>query len=189
MLLRHKITNNFSKIVTIYNKISKKSSNIAIFHHLYVENFPENERREWSEELSLVDNDSRFHVVTACRGSQVAGFVTYWTFEGFNYIEHLAVDASCRCQGIGASLLAHASAMGQPLLLEVDLPDDGISLRRIRFYEKRGLVAHEGIKYMQPPYGQGKPSVPMMIMTSPTMTQQQVLMAIDVLRKEVYRCR
>lgn len=185
----HKSTNNFLKIVTIYNKISKKSSNITIFHRLYDENFPDSERRDWQEVLLLMEKDNRFNAVVASVENQVVGFVTYWTFEDFNYIEHLAVDATQRNNGTGGSLLELVTALQRPVLLEVELPADNVAQRRIRFYEKRGLVYHGEIDYLQPPYGTGKPSVAMGLMTSPSMSTPMVENAIRVLRSEVYRCK
>ena len=55
----------------------------------------------------------------------------------------------------------------KPLVLEVELPETSTEAeRRVRFYERCGLTAHEDFPYWQPPYRQDLPEVPMMLMSS-----------------------
>jgi len=170
-----------------YKKILIKSLHLEYFQGLYLANFPDCERREWSKVLQLMQNEKRFHVVTASENNQVLGFVSYWTFETFSYIEHLAVDKLCRGRGTGSELVKLLAAPGQPILLEVDPPVNELSCKRIKFYERLGLVLHDEFKYVQPPYSPGKPSVPMLLMTSPSMTHEDINKAITTLRVVVYQ--
>jgi len=175
--------------LTNYKKISKKSSHLAHFQRLYLGNFPDSERRDWELVLNLMQHERRFHVVTASENEEVMGFVSYWTFQQFCYIEHLAVDTPQRCRGVGSGLVCHVAAIGLPLLLEVEPPVDEATCRRIRFYEQLGLVLHDDIAYVQPPYAPGKPSVPMLLMTSRGMAGEGILEAIATLRSEVYHAQ
>lgn len=178
--------NKFLKIVTIYNKISQKSSYIASFQHLYVESFPDCERRDWGQVIGIMETDNRFHVVVARVDKGVQGFVSYWLFDGFSYIEHLAVKTTCRHRGIGGGLVNYVESMGAPLVLEVERPVDDATRRRVAFYEHLGLVLHDEIDYVQPPYSPDKCPVPMCLMTSQAMQVQDVRRAIDVIKREVY---
>ena len=51
----------------------------------------------------------------------------------------------------------------QPFVLEVELPDTDIARRRIAFYERIGFVLCEK-HYLQPPYNEGFPAVPLRLM-------------------------
>lgn len=137
--------------------------------------------------MALTDADERFHVMMIGENDGLHGFVTYWTFDGFTYIEHLAVDVQCRKRGLGRLLVRHVADLGQPLLLEVDEPVDEVSRRRIQFYTHLGLVLRDEMSYVQPPYAPGKEAVPMMLMTSRSLSGEPLLQAIEVLRKAVYR--
>jgi len=174
--------------VTNYNKISKKSSHIAFFHRLYIDNFPDFERRDWANELELLENEPRFHVTLATCDEQPVGFITYWAFDSFSYIEHLAVDHSQRGKGYGSGLVRQVASLGRPLLLEVEPPIDDETRRRIAFYQHLGLALQDDIRYVQPPYSPGKPHVPLCLMTSSGMSRESINAAVITLRGEVYRC-
>ena len=134
-----------------------------------------------------MQDERRFHAIAAIEKECLMGFVTYWTLEGFNYIEHLAVDKSSRRRGIGGDLVRLVSTLGQTVLLEVEPPVDEPTRKRVAFYEGLGLVLHDDISYLQPPYGPGKPPVPLQLMTSPTMSAASILAAIPQLHRVVYR--
>lgn len=175
------------RIVINYNKISKKSSHIANFHSLYFENFPASERRDWDQEVALIDEEDRFHLLGAIDDGALVGFISYWMLEECCYIEHLAVSAPRRCAGLGGSLLRHVAGLGMPVLLEVEPPVDETTRRRVAFYQSHGLLLRDEVPYIQPPYSPGLPPVPMCIMTSPGMTVSQVTACVEELRRVVYR--
>lgn len=56
------------------------------------------------------------------------------------YLEHFAVNKDCRSSGIGGLMLSHyIKQKKQPMVLEVELPNDDISKRRIDFYKRLGF--------------------------------------------------
>ena len=171
----------------IYKKISREFFNFCKIHQLYIENFPSNERRDWEKMLKLIENEPRFHIVAATgQSDEVAGFVTFWTFGFFTYVEHLVVDAAMRRQGIGAALLNEAHRPGLPLLLEVEPPVDETTTRRVNFYQRLGLVLRDDIPYEQPPYSPQKEPVTLRLMVSPSMADQDINTAAAVIRREVF---
>jgi len=137
-----------------------------------------------------MSQEPRFHVVTSSEGDKLQGFITFWTMQGFTYVEHLAVEPALRGHGLGAALLRQAvDAQQAPLLLEVEPPVDDITHRRVHFYNRAGLVLRDDVQYMQPSYGPGKPAIAMCIMTTASMPHDTLLDAIDTLRRDVYGCK
>lgn len=53
---------------------------------------------------------------------------------------------------------------GKPVVLEVEMPEDEMSRRRIGFYARQGFLLWEDHDYMQPPYRAGDAPLPMRLM-------------------------
>ncbi len=134
---------------------------------LYESAFPLAERRSTSLWLALPCAEPDFHIDGICLGLRCVGFVAYWLFDGFAYVEHFAVDGSCRGQGVGGKCLAFLRDRvgGRPVVLEVELPETAIARRRIAFYERHGYALLP-TAYMQPPYREGGECLPMKLMCS-----------------------
>ena len=67
------------------------------------------------------------------------------------FIEHFAISPSMRCKGLGSKMLKEfISSQDLPIILEVELPEDEISLKRIKFYEKNRFKLNT-YKYFQMP--------------------------------------
>lgn len=138
---------------------------------LYEYSFPVEERRPWLDILARDSDDGRFRLEGIYRGGRWAGMMTSWQFDTFRYIEHLAIDSSMRGAGIGAAVLARLLASDpRPVVLEVEIPalaeDPEMARRRIGFYQRCGFTAFPRFDYVQPPYLEGLPAVPMMLMSS-----------------------
>ena len=117
----------------------------------YTSSFPEEERRDFSLVRKLLEEDS--------------GFITGWQFEGFVYAEHFAIDESARNGGIGAKAMTSFLALHEdPVVLEVEMPTEEMSKRRIGFYERLGFVLDHHV-YFQPPYRRGEALLEMRLMT------------------------
>ena len=95
-----------------------------------------------------------------------AGFISYWQFDTFAYIEHFAVNPAARGGGIGACALREFKAMsGLPVVLEVERPgSNDMADRRIAFYRRNGFHTIDSYDYIQPPYAPGLPEVPLLLM-------------------------
>ena len=80
-------------------------------------------------------------------------------------MEHFAIDASARNGGIGGESMKQFMALcDTPVVLEVEIPTEEMSKRRIGFYERLGYVLDNHV-YFQPPYRPGEPSLEMRLMT------------------------
>lgn len=118
----------------------------------YVSSFPEVERRQFRLVRDLIEANPFFNMYSLMKADVFVGFISVWEFENFSYIEHFAIDESARNGGIGAIVLNHfISAANTPIVLEVELPVDEMSKRRIGFYERLGFTLDTHV-YYQPSY-------------------------------------
>ena len=138
---------------------------------IYMASFPPEEQRPWeSIETLQADESSPFHVSLILFEGKVAGFISWWRFDRFVYVEHFAVDGSMRNYGIGSKAIdLFVDFMDRcPVVLEVEPVDTSAEAeRRVQFYERHGFVAHHGYEYVQPPYSPGLPSVKLVLMSNP----------------------
>lgn len=131
----------------------------------YNDSFPEAERRAFSLVRDLIKEEPRFVVFALFRDNVYAGFITAWQFDVFTYVEHFAIDESARNGGIGATAMKQFLAIcNVPVVLEVEIPTEEMSKRRIGFYERLGYVLDNHI-YYQPPYRVGEEFLEMRLMT------------------------
>lgn len=131
---------------------------------LLVASFPPEEYRELALLRETTDRRPLFanHVVTD--DDRPVGFITWWDFAGFRYVEHFALLTSERNAGYGRrvlELLARESPL--PLVLEAEAPDTEIARRRIGFYERAGFAVWDR-EYRQPPYRPGDGFLPMWLL-------------------------
>lgn len=146
------------------NRNDKKS--LRKIEKIYETSFHINERRNFKDVLVLIDNTS-FNFNAIIFEEEIIGLFFYWTFPEFIYIEHFAIDESYRGNKIGSYILNKFLMIHEKqIILEVDLPSDDISLKRIKFYERYGFVICKE-DYIQPPYNAIKEAVPMIIMSKP----------------------
>ncbi len=159
---------------------------------LYINSFPEEERRPWEQILLEPSTTLRgpfLHLLLIAKGvfERFAGIITTWHFDEFNYLEHFATMPTLRGCGIGSyTLLCLTSGFNGPWVLEVERPSDDtpMAARRIAFYERNGFHLLD-YDYIQPPYAPGLPSVPMLLMsTDPDIDPATVA---DILHNRVYR--
>ncbi len=144
--------------------------NYPDFLTLYNQAFPADQRRSYEDEQHLArfikEKGGKFHALAAEDGDLFLGFLSYWTFQGYVYIEHFAVNVEHRGKNIGTKMLQHVVKHINPnVLLEVEPPTDKESEDRIRFYERNGFRKREEIDYMQPPYSPEKAPVRLLLMT------------------------
>ena len=129
--------------------------------------FPPDERRDIDAQRHNVDSEPRFHCCVAEDSGRPVGLFTYWDFGRFCYCEHFATDPELRNQGYGCRVLrAVMERMARPLVLEVEMPADDLSRRRIGFYGRHGLRLWDAVGYVQPPYRTGGNELPMMLMAT-----------------------
>ena len=139
-------------------------------YEIMEQSFPPDERRPYGEQKALL---SRPDYTVYASGQPVQAFLAVWSFDDFAFLEHFAVHPSARNTGLGSKLLGELiSMLDKPLCLEVEPPEDELTCRRVRFYEKNGLFLNQ-FPYVQPPISQGKRPVPLLLMTSERAVSQE----------------
>jgi ribosomal protein S18 acetylase RimI-like enzyme len=140
---------------------------------LYLASFPKEERRD-PDSLAAVLLGPNMHFYSVIAGEQLSGMVVYWKFNSYLYIEHLAVMPEKRGLGIGSLVLKMLQEMKYPVLLEVEMPYDAVSQRRIEFYSRAGF--HQlPVIYFQPPYREGEELLPMMLFSDISAWAPEIL--------------
>lgn len=131
----------------------------------YVESFPEEERRDFSLVRDLIREEPRFILLVFLKDDRYVGFIIGWRLGDYTYGEHFAIDPAARNGGIGAKAMKQfLDFCATPLVLEVEMPVDEMSRRRIGFYERLDFRLDDHV-YHQPPYREGGEWLEMRLMT------------------------
>lgn len=137
--------------------------------NIYMDSFPAEERREWSEVQSLLEkSNNEYNINFVMIGGAVRGLISSWQFDSFVYIEHFAMAEDCRGLGVGGKVLrSFCRSVKKAVILEVErIGSNDMAARRIGFYERNGFKSFPEYNYIQPPYAPGLPSVPLMLMAT-----------------------
>lgn len=152
-----------------FNPIRTSDGTYTFVENLLHESFPVEERRDDDMQRYNTDNNPLF---TACliNDDEInVGLITLWKLDDFLYVEHLATSPNVRNKGYG-KMIMQALLDNFPnsiIVLEVELPEDELSKRRIGFYERCGFTLCKK-SYMQPSYRKVGSPIPMHIMFSGT---------------------
>lgn len=131
---------------------------------LYLSAFPKEERRSLELQREYTDENPLFYNNIILSDNTPVGFISYWDFDDFYYVEHFAISSSQRNGGYGQKVLTYLKEkLSRPIVLEVEKPTDEFSTRRINFYKRLGYILWEN-EYLQPPYNEGDGHLPMHLM-------------------------
>lgn len=138
---------------------SLKPTEFDSFYSLLEASLPPDEFRARDDQRRALVDPAFCPYVLVDAQEAVRGLVTVWDFDGFAFIEHLAVAPELRCGGLGSALLQDAFARRpKRFCLEVDPPETALARRRIAFYERNGLSLNADYPYIQPSLGAGRSS-------------------------------
>ena len=147
--------------------------------------FPASERRDYTGQKALLNKDCYHLLLHRDSSGQIIAFMAIWRLDGYSVVEHLAVDGAQRGSGLGGKFLdAVAAGEGQPIVLEVEPPENGeMARRRIGFYQRHGFHLCTQ-PYLQPSLQPQFPFMPLMLMTYPDPLEE---MDFGLLKAAVYR--
>lgn len=151
--------------------------------------FPPNEQRSADLQRRNVDYCKIFHCNAIEIDNQFVGLLNYWDLDNLVYVEHFATVADLRGQGIGCEALAVLRRLTDlPIILEVELPVDELTRRRIQFYERCGFRLCSEFDYRQPPYDHRSAEIPMYLMVNGEyqLTQSSLHSAAKQIYEAVY---
>lgn len=101
---------------------------------LYTVSFPIFEQRT-QEQQEKAFSCADYHLVGYSEGDMFVGFISYWEFGSYRYIEHFAVHQGLRGRGYGSEILnAFLRSTSKIVLLGNDPIVDSVSRARLRFY-------------------------------------------------------
>ncbi len=174
--------------MTDIRQIHTSDGTYEFVERLFLSAFPEDERRDITAQRYNTDNNPLFHCMLAEDNGQPVGFFTYWDFRRFCYGEHFATDTTYRNHGYGSQILsAILERIAKPLVIEVEMPDNELSMRRIGFYQRNGMHLWEDYNYMQPAYRPNGNTLPMLLMSSGGLdSENDFAEVVSIIHREVY---
>ncbi|MFC6998658.1 GNAT family N-acetyltransferase [Rufibacter roseus] len=154
---------------------------------MYEEAFPPEERRLLLQQQRLLQEPHYQFKIILVDNSFVGLFCT-WQFPLFSFLEHFAINPSCRGRGVGAAALRlWVEQAALPLVLEVELPETETAKRRVKFYQRAGFYLNEH-NYLQPPYSPEKSWVPLQIMSYPQLLEKlDFERTVQIIYRQVYQ--
>ena len=109
------------------------------FEQIYTASFPLFEQRT-EEQQEQAFQSPNYHLVVYLKDNLFIGFISYWDFSTYVYIEHFAIHENFRGQGYGGLLLEDFNKrLNKIILLEIDPITDEISSKRLKFYLRKPL--------------------------------------------------
>ncbi len=139
---------------------------------LYEEAFPSSERRLLNNQAYILQNKN-YHFDILIDKTQFIGFVLWWDFETFRYIDHFATSVEQRNKGVGKLILnTFIDNSDKPILLEVEMPKSSINERRINFYERVGFKLNQHY-YEIPPLKEGQSPLQLLLMSYPKIISKK----------------
>lgn len=152
--------------------------------YIYEEAFPIDERRDFKQLTDIFEINKNIGIEPITENDRIIGFIIYWIFDSFVYIEHFAIDKEKRGNGIGTEILKRFIAKtDRPIVLEAELPTDKISTDRITFYQRLGFELHS-YKYIQPAYDADRNPIELCLMSHSTTSNTPDL---DTVRDTLYQ--
>lgn len=135
------------------------------FWRILCEAFPESEHRSREAHQAILNNP--IYTLNYIREEgHILGFWSIWDLGSSRFMEHLALDKSCRGKGYGSAVFKKIFMDEKPLILEVEKPDTEVARKRIELYQHLGLHLNT-FDYYQPPMQEGFGTVPMYMMSWP----------------------
>jgi GNAT superfamily N-acetyltransferase len=146
--------------------VSPEDTNtLSPLRDIYELSFPADERRMFDLVVEMARTNPDFTLYEILRDNEPVGLFSTWNTDGFVFVEHFAISEKYRGWGIGQQVIeSWLAGQTQPVVLEVERPDDDLSRRRIRFYERTGFRLWP-VNYIQPAYSIDRNPAPMHLMT------------------------
>lgn len=137
----------------------------APFKELYACSFPVFEQRTERQQQKAF-SCSNYHLRAYCENDLQIGFIAYWEFPAYRYIEHFAIHTGLRGKGYGGQVLKNfLSESSKTILLEIDPPADAVSLARLRFYQRCGFYPNP-YPHVHPPYREAYEGHPLVVLSA-----------------------
>lgn len=118
---------------------------------------------------------------------QPIGFISFWEFNRFRYVEHFAIQAQMRNKKYGRQVMEILQQSSLAIVLETEEPENETAARRIDFYRRLGFVTSDKT-YMQPPYRSDGENIKMRLMFWGKINAESNFEEVrDIIYKNVYQ--
>ena len=153
---------------------------------IYERSFPASERRILAAYEVICRNEETFFARTEYREGKAAALLWGWETPEFTYLEHFAVLSEMRNAGFGGALLETFIKEHPNIILEVEPPDTALRQRRIRFYERHGLILND-FEYINPGYRVEPTPYPLRLMSTQPCTREECESFVEfIFRKPLF---
>lgn len=172
-------------MIELVNLNISDSKEMSFVERLYIESFPQSERRPFELMIDFYSDPQKPFIITVIKNDdKPIGVFTYWDFDNYIFGEHFAIAPEARNGGVGAeSMTIFMSGLDKPFIIEVELPTTYIADRRIGFYQRLGFRLWDKLAYQQPPYIEGYNPIAMYLMTWGKIDMNEVFPEI---KREIY---
>lgn len=144
---------------------NKENTLYPTFQELYAISFPVFEQRT-EEQQEKAFRCPEYHLSAYTENGIFIGFISYWEFSTYIYIEHFAINQNLRGKGHGSLLLSYFIKENTKIvLLEIDPIIDDISAARLRFYQKCGFHLNK-FAHIHPPYRENRKGHSLLVLTT-----------------------
>lgn len=137
----------------------------AQFKELYKKSFPLFEQRTEKQQSSAFSS-ARYQLDAYIENGTLTGFISYWIFDAYIYIEHFAIHDQNRGKGYGSMLLKEfIEKNNKTIILEIDPVTDEISASRLKFYQNCDFYVND-YHHIHPPYRTGEKGHSLVVLSS-----------------------
>ena len=118
-----------------------QASELLSYQALYLEAFPESERKPFSL-LQSRAKEGKAELLSIRFADAFAGLVITLLYQNYVLVDYFAVSSDYRNHGIGANVLSliRARYAGKLLFLEIEEPKTALQERRRNFYIRNGIL-------------------------------------------------
>lgn len=142
------------------------------FKSLYINSFPIFEQRTEAQQ-NRAFLQPEYHLAGYMEEDQWVGFISYWEFDSYIYIEHFAIDNLLRGKSYGSRVLkTFVEQKGKTVLLEIDPIVDEVSAARLRFYSHCGFQTNP-FPHRHPAYREEFQPHSLVVLTAPKAISQK----------------
>ena len=165
-------------------------SNFDLAFKILKQSFPLTERRDYKGQKNILSNENyKLFALYDNSDTKILGIAGVWALNGVVFIEHLAVEKSCRNMGVGSKILSLLSKEFNKdiICLEVEPANSELQQKRINFYLKNNFYLND-FYYVQPSYGKRYPEIELKIMSmQKALTKQEFVLVVTEIYQKVYK--
>lgn len=152
---------------------------------IYQNSFPIEEKRVLEEQKQIFENKN-YKFLLYLKEEKVIGFLASWESLDYTFVEHFAVSSKNRGQNFGSWIFKDFIKEKKNIVLEIDLPKDELSKRRLAFYEKFDFIKCP-FKHFQIPFRKDEEELELMLLSYKKIPSEEKYKEIfKNLKKEFY---